>query len=385
MLSQLPQMPVYPLWPFTIESAKGSWIITDKGEKFLDMYGGHAVASVGHCHAKLTEAISSQAAKLMFYSNVCDLKIRNQFCNKLMSHMPKSMQAVFLCNSGAEANENALTLARLKTGRRNIISVQGGFHGRTALCLSICGIEKYRKLSAQNGKPVFDDVAFLDFNDLASIDNMVDQNSAAVILEPVQGLAGARAFTKEFLLHLKQRCEETGTMLIFDEVQCGSGRTGTYTAAEHCGVSPNIITMAKGLAGGFPVGATVADNSFDDILKAGTLGTTFGGGPLACAAGLATLNIIEEENLLDNVREISRHIFDKLSECKGIKNISGKGFLIGITTDIPSSQLIKDLREKHNIIAGSSTDPNTMRIMPPLTLQKKEAEIFTNAVRSILS
>lgn len=384
MLSKLPQMPVYPLWPFKISSAKGSWITTDTGENYLDMYGGHAVASIGHCNPCLLEAILRQSQKLTFYSNVCNLDIRNNFVNKLMSFMPEYMYSAFLCNSGAEANENALTLARLKTGRKNIVSVDGAFHGRTALCLSLCGTEKYRKLATANEFPLFENVRFLDFNQIQTIESTIDETCCAVIIEPVQGLAGARDCSPDFLKAIRKRCDETGTVLIFDEVQCGSGRTGNYTAAETFGINAEIITMAKGLAGGFPAGAIVTDKTFIDILKPGSLGSTFGGGPLACACGLATLDFIEKENILKNVNHVSDFIFEQLSKIETIKNLSGKGLLIGITTEVESNILIQSLRSNYNIIAGSSTDPHTIRIMPPLTLTIEEAKIFTTAIESIL-
>lgn len=384
-MSRPPELPVYPLWPLTLVSGRACTIVDDEGVEYLDMYGGHAVTPLGHCHPRLVEAISKQAATLTFYSNVSEMDVRRRFCGRLIEAGPDNMRSVFLSNSGSEANENALTLARIKTGRKSIVSFEGGFHGRSLLNLSICGIEKYRDLARAGEELLFHHSRVAPFNNPDAIRKTVDEDCAAVIVEPVQGLAGARAASKEFLQALRDRCDEVGALLIFDEVQCGSGRPGSYTVSQLMGIQPDLLTLAKGLAGGFPIGATLVNEDLTDMAKPGMLGSTFGGGPLACAAGLATLDVIESDKLLESTGRMGRYLKGKLSALAGVSRVDGAGLLIGIRTEMAAGDLILALREKHQIIAGSSIDPMVLRIMPPLILEAAEADRFVEAISTVLS
>jgi acetylornithine/N-succinyldiaminopimelate aminotransferase len=385
MLSQLPEMPVYSQLPITLVSGRGVFVTDDKGNEYLDMYGGHAVAVTGHCHPRVVEAVSTQAGKLLFYSNAVGIEIRSGLCKRLIELGPENMKAVFLCNSGAEANENALTLARLATGRRKIVSVTGGFHGRTLLTLSISGLENYRHLTETHAGPLFQHCQVAAFGDLDDVRKIVDETCAALIIEPVQGLNGAVVATDEFLEGIREICDATGAMMIFDEVQCGSGRCGAFTAAQTTTVLPDMVTLAKGLAGGFPIGAVMADERSLTGIKSGSLGSTFGGGPLACAAAVANLEVMVEEDLFKNAEEVGGHLMTRLSDLPGVQRVQGKGLLIGIVLDRPAAPVRDRLLFEHSIITGTSAVPDILRLLPPLNLKKGEADRFLDALKTVLT
>ncbi len=385
MLSAPPQMPVYHQLPFEVVSGHGNVVVDTDGHEYLDMYGGHAVAVLGHCHPALTQALTQQAKRLTFYSNAVDLEVRRKFCKKLLAMAPSGMHAAFLSNSGAESNENALTLARLVTKRKTIVAFEGGFHGRSLLALSACGIEKYRKLATIDGKPLFPHVRFAPFNDTEAALDAIGDGCAAVLVEPVQGLGGARKASTEFLQALRERCDATGSLLVFDEVQCGTGRSGAFTSADALGVEPHILTLAKGLGGGFPVAATLADERVTGFAGPGMLGSTFGGGPLAAAAGLATLETLEKENLIENARNLGAFLHDALAKLHGVTGVRGLGLLVGVETEAEAKTIHGALLQKHRILSGTCVDPHVLRLMPPLTLTRAEAEHFVSAFGEVLA
>ncbi len=384
MLSALPELPVYNLWPLELSRGEGCRVWDANGREYLDMYGGHAVASLGHAHPVWAEAIAAQARSLTFYSNVADLAVRRDFAKRLVERVGVGMVGVFFSNSGAEANENALTLARTVTGRKTVVSVEGGFHGRTLLLSAIGGIEGYRKRAAAGGESLFLHRRELPFDDIDAPDAIVDEDVAAVIVEPVQGIAGARPCSHAFLQALRKRTRDTGSLLIFDEVQCGAGRCGAYTVAEREDVFPDILTLAKGLAGGFPVGATLCTQAVAEYAEPGLLGSTFGGGPLASAAGVATLDILEKENLVDNARARGEQIFRGLEAISGVLDVRGRGLLLGFRTERPSKEITAALREEHAILAGGCMEADVTRILPPFGLSESEASRFLEALSSIL-
>jgi len=383
MLNHLPELPVYDYLPFEPVAGHGALLTDADNREYLDFYGGHAVATIGHSHPKLATAIAEQAQRLLFYSNAVSHEPRQSYCTRLLDFAPDNMVAAFFCNSGAEANENALTLARRLTGRNRFVSVEGGFHGRTLLTLSLSGLPRYRDLAADN--PLLESIRILPFDNTDAVEAIVDENCAAVIVEPVQGLAGARACSVDFLARLRERCDQVGAVLIFDEVQCGSGRTGAFTAAQRLGASPHVLTLAKGLAGGFPIGAVLCDERVAGAAQVGALGSTFGGGPLAVAAGAATLSILKEENLIANALDLGDHLAEHLRGIDGVTRVDGLGLLIGIGLNIPAKQARDALLRDHRIIAGLSADPQTLRIMPPLSINQKQADAFCDALAQTLS
>ncbi len=384
MLSQVPELPVYSQLPLTLVSGKGSMVFDETGRAYLDMYGGHAVAVTGHCHPRVVEAITLQAASLLFYSNAVDIPVRRELCARLIELGPKNMRAVFLCNSGAEANENALTLARLTTGRRKIVSVSGGFHGRTLLTLSLSGIEKYRSLASSEDGPLFFNKQVLAFGDIAAAAKLIDESCAALIIEPVQGLAGCVAAEENYLQKLREICDHKGVMLVFDEVQCGAGRCGAFTVAQLRGVQPNLISLAKGLGGGFPVGAVLADQAAVDAVRPGDLGSTFGGGPLACAAALANCNALVEEGMIENAARLGIQLKLGLTGIPGVLKVNGEGLMLGIVLDRAAAAVRDELLRDHDIIAGVSAVPEVLRILPPLNLTTELADRFVSALQSVL-
>ncbi|HLG05752.1 MAG TPA: aminotransferase class III-fold pyridoxal phosphate-dependent enzyme, partial [Gemmatimonadales bacterium] len=310
--------------PLTAVSGHGSWLVDEAGNEWLDAYGGHAVASTGHCHPRVVRAIQEQSARLIFYSTAVPLRLREEFADRIAERCPGDLGRVFFCNSGAEANENALGLARKATGRQKIVSVAGGWHGRTAACLAVTDGARYEAGARRAGIPLSEKIPF---NDSAAMAKAVDDQVAAVIVEPVQGMAGARDCSAEFLRAARSACDRAGAALIFDEIQCGVGRSGAFTAAEVYGVIPDILTLAKGLASGVPIGAMVATAAITSGIGVGDLGSTFGGGPIACAAGLATLEVLDREDLYRNVRQVSAEI---RSWASGRLPVQGLGFLLGL-------------------------------------------------------
>jgi acetylornithine/N-succinyldiaminopimelate aminotransferase len=374
-------LPVYATFPLRAVAGHGSWLVDDEGHEWLDAYGGHAVASSGHSHPDVVAAIADQAARLIFYSTAVPHAGREQLAETLARLSPDPLGKVFFCNSGAEANENQLGLARRKTGRQTIVSMRGGWHGRTVATLACTDGEKYEAGARRAGMPLSRKVPF---NDIAALEAAVDETVAAVLIEPVQGFSGARSATVEFLQAARAICDRTGAKLLFDEVQCGVGRLGTFTAAESFGVIPDAIAMAKGLAAGLPIGAVLCVPSLVDDIKVGDLGSTFGGGPVPCAAALANIGVIEREGLLENVQRVSAQIAAAASAMPHVIRVHGRGFLLGLELDVPAADVQRALW-KHRILTGTSTDPKTLRLLPPLSFASDEAGLLLQGLREVLS
>ena len=374
-------LPVYATFPLRAVSGHGSWLVDEEGKEWLDAYGGHAVASSGHSHPDVVAAISEQAARLIFYSTAVPHAGRERLADTLARLAPDPLGKVFFCNSGAEANENQLNLARRKTGRSTIVSMRGGWHGRTAATLACTDGERYEAGARRAGVPLSRKVPF---NDVAALEAAMDDTIAAVLLEPVQGFSGARTATTDFLQAARTFCDQSGARLLFDEVQCGVGRTGHFTAAEHFGVVPDAIAMAKGLAAGLPIGAVIAVPSLVDDIKVGDLGSTFGGGPVPCAAALANIGVIEREGLLENVRNVSAMLVEGASALPHVVRIHGRGFLLGLELDGPAAEVQRRLWS-HRVLTGTSTDPRTLRLLPALSFAEDEALLLLQALRTVLT
>ncbi|MGZ8392469.1 MAG: aspartate aminotransferase family protein, partial [Gemmatimonadales bacterium] len=372
-------LPVYAQFPVRPVRGRGSWLTDENGDEWLDAYGGHAVAATGHSHPDVVRAIVEQASDLLFYSSAVAHPAREHLAEKLVELCPAPLARVFLCNSGAEANENALHIARRHTGRQTIVSVRGGWHGRTAATLACTDGAKYEEAARRSGIPLSRKVPF---DDIAALDAAVDQTVAAMIVEPVQGLTGARACAPEFLQAARRICSERGAALIFDEVQCGVGRCGAFSAAEAFGVTPDILTFAKGLAAGLPIGAVVATAEITSSIAVGDLGSTFGGGPVPCAAALANIDVIERESLIENAVEVGRFLTEGALKI-GVRRVSGRGLLLGLHLGRPALVVQQALFE-HRILTGTAADPEVLRLLPALSFQEDQAEMLLTGLKAVL-
>lgn len=365
---------VYPLLPFEPVSGRGVFLADAAGRQVLDLYGGHAVAALGYGHPRLTAALVGQTERLCFQSNAVPLRIRDEAARALVDFAPAGLDRAFFVNSGAEANENALRLALRLTGRRKVVALEHSFHGRTAAAAAVtwgsAGWYGFPRLPF--------DVEFVPRDDAARLRAAIDGETAAVIVEPVQGVAGAFAVGRPLLEVARDACDEHGALLILDEVQTGMGRLGAAFGAELYGVRPDLLTTAKALGGGFPCGALLLPEAMARTLKPGALGTTFGGGPLACAAIRTVIEVIREEQLLDNVRAIAALI---QRDClRGpVEFIQGAGFLIGLRTR-PRAALVRDALLARNILTGTSADPHVLRLLPPLVLEAQHVASLAEAL-----
>ena len=369
--------PVYAQYPLEVARAEGVWLINPRGERVLDLYGGHAVAALGYDHRGWTEALAAQAHTCQFQTNALPMAVRTQAAQRLLAFSQLDFASVFLVNSGAEANENALRLALRMSGREHVAALEGAFHGRTAAASAVTW-----GAQAWYGFPRTPfEVSFLPRADLAAIDVQVTERTAAVIVEPVQGLAGAVALGAPYLAALRARCDAVGAVLIFDEVQCGFGRVGTPYAAGLYGVMPDMLTTAKALGNGFPVAALLTSARVSATLKIGLLGTTYGGGPLACAALLATIEAIESERLLENVRRVSAHI-RRTCLTGPVTAVQGEGFLLGLRTRRPAKQVHAELLRR-GILTGTASDPDVVRLLPPFILQEAHVDTLRQALTDI--
>jgi acetylornithine/N-succinyldiaminopimelate aminotransferase len=367
-----------------IEPVTGSGVVlrTRDGRELLDFYGGHAVAVLGYAHPRLLAALSRQAADLFFQSNVVPLAVRASAARRLVEFGPAGLSQAFLVNSGAEANENALRLAIRHTGRAHVVALAGGFHGRTAAAAAVSHGSGSAAVSWYGFPRAPFDVTFVPRGDLAALAAaLAAAPAAALILEPVQGMAGAVALGGEYLAAARELTRGAGAMLIFDEVQCGMGRTGQPFAAQTWGVTPDLLTTAKGLAGGFPAGAVLAAPEIAAGVRRGDLGSTFGGGPMACALIEEVIATIEEEGLLANVRSLSRRIRET---CRvgPVAAIQGEGFLLGLRTTRPASEVQGELLARH-ILTGGSADPWVVRLLPPLLLAAEHVDALAAALQEI--
>lgn len=360
---------VYPMLPFAPVRGRGVYLEDAAGRRILDLYGGHAVAALGYGHPDLSETLARASRELVFQTNALPLAVRDEAAEKLAAFGPPGLNRVFFVNSGAEANENALRLALKTTGRSKIVAMEHGFHGRTAAAAAVT----YGAAKSWYGFPRTPfDVAFVPRNDAAALAAAVDSSTAAVIIEPVQGLAGAFDFSREFLHAIRAVCDRTGALMIMDEVQTGMGRLGAPFGAQLYGVRPDLLTVAKGLGGGFPCGAVLLPHAIAREQKAGVLGTTFGGGPVACAAIKTVLDVIERDDLLANVRAVSDAIH---ASCRvgPVESIQGRGFLLGLKTR-PKAAAVRDALLKRDILVGTSADPHMLRLLPALILSLEHVQ-----------
>lgn len=369
---------VYPLFDIEIERGKGCNVWDTKGTEYLDLYGGHAVISVGHSHPRYLAALQEQASKLCFYSNSVINSLQQQLADRLGKASGYDDYQLFLINSGAEANENALKLASFHTGRKRIIAFSKAFHGRTSLAVEATDNPKI--VSPVNAA---EHVTFVELGDIDTVRReLAKDDVAAVIIEGIQGVGGIRIPSPEFLRQLREECDKTGTVLILDEIQSGYGRSGKFFAHQHAGIRPDIITMAKGIANGFPMGAVLISPKFKPVY--GMLGTTFGGNHLGCAAAIAVLDIFEEEHLVDNAREVGQFLIDELRKIDGIKEVRGEGLMIGIEMEQPVKELRSRLIHDEKVFTGAS-GTNVIRLLPPLCLTREQADDFLARFRKALA
>jgi acetylornithine/N-succinyldiaminopimelate aminotransferase len=368
---------VYPLNDVTIVKAKGSFVYDDKGVEYLDMYGGHAVISIGHTHPHYVKRIDEQLAKIGFYSNSVHLPIQQELADKLGKLSGKNDYQLFFCNSGAEANENAMKLASFITGKKKIIAFKKSFHGRTSL--AVAATDNPSIVAPVNQT---DNILFLPFNDENVLQTTFEQNDInAVIVEGIQGVGGIIEATNSFLQTIRSLCTKHKAIFIADEVQCGYGRSGKFFAHDYASVQADIYTMAKGMGNGFPIGCILIAGHIP--AKHGLLGTTFGGNPLACAAALAVLEVMEKENLIYNALQVGNYLISELKQLDKLENVRGKGLMIGF--DLPEA--LKELRKKllydFKVFTGEAK-PNVIRLLPSLALSKNEAGIFLQRLNDCL-
>jgi acetylornithine/N-succinyldiaminopimelate aminotransferase len=371
------QLATYKKMPIAAERGEGVWIYTSDGDRYLDLYGGHAVAGTGHCHPHVVNALRQQAGELLFYSNLVYSGARARAAEKLVSIAPRPLTKTFFCNSGTEANENAMRMARMATGRDKIITFSGGFHGRTADAISATFLGKYREL----GKPNVPGHLEAEFGNIDSVRELADDTVAAIMLEPIQSMGGVRMAQPDFYRSLRALCDDRGIVLIYDEVQTGVGRTGEWFFAGSeagGGVVPEVVTLAKALGSGVPVGACLVSEAIASHIRENDLGTTFGGGMLAMAAVTATIEAIEQDHMLENVRRVEAYLRSRLREVEQVVTVHGLGFLLGIEFAENAAAVHKRLLEQ-KIITGTSSNPKVLRLLPPLCLQEEHVDMFVSA------
>jgi acetylornithine aminotransferase len=366
---------VYPLFDITPIKGKDVYIFDKNGTKYLDLYGGHAVISIGHSHPKYVKNISEQVAKLGFYSNSIQNPLQEKLANKLEALSGCKNYELFLCNSGAEANENALKLASFHTNKKKVVAFKNGFHGRTSAAVATTDNPKIiAPINAQQ------EVEILELGNLEALEKSLSKNYVcAVIIEFIQGVGGLDESTAEFYEGIDKLCKKYNTCFIADEVQSGFGRTGDFFAFQKYKVTPDIISIAKGMGNGFPIGGIFIHPSIKASF--GLLGTTFGGNHLACAASLTVLEVIKAEKLMENVKEISTYFSEKAKTVKELKAIKGRGLMLGLEFNFPVAELRKKLIYEHKIFTGSAKNPNLLRILPPLTLKKIHVDVFFDALQ----
>ncbi|MDT8415515.1 MAG: aminotransferase class III-fold pyridoxal phosphate-dependent enzyme [Flavobacteriaceae bacterium] len=369
---------VYPLYDITPVKAKDCLIYDEKGIEYLDLYGGHGVISVGHTHPHYVNALKNQLDQIGFYSNAIQNPVQQALAKKLGALSGYGTYDLFLCSSGAEANENALKLASFHTGKARVVAFDNAFHGRTSAAVAVTDNEK---INAPLNKQQH--VTFLPLNDIQLVENELAKGDVgSVIIEGIQGVGGLDQGTTEFFRALEALCQKYQVVLILDEVQSGYGRSGHFFAHQHHGISPDVITVAKGMGNGFPIGGVLISPKFEAVY--GMLGTTFGGNHLACAAGLAVLEIMEQEKLMENVREISAYFIEKAQNIPQVKNIKGRGLMLGLEFDFEVAALRKQLIMEGHIFTGSANNKKLLRILPPLTVRKKHIDLFFDTLLGIL-
>jgi len=372
---------VYPLFPIEIVRGRGCEVFDDKGQAYLDLYGGHAVISIGHCHPHYVEAITRQSGRLGFYSNSVENPLQQELAERLGRICGYDDYSLFLINSGAEANENALKLASFHTGRSRVLAIDHSFHGRTSLAVEATDNPKITAPINRNNH-----VVHLPINDIRPWQAELEKGDvAAVIVECIQGVGGIRMMEASFAQALARLCREHGAALVCDEIQCGYGRSGHFFAHQWLGIKPDLITVAKGIANGLPMGAVLISPRFAPVF--GQLGTTFGGNHLACAAALAVLDVIEQERLIDNARTVGSYLIEKLRELQAkeprITDIRGRGLMIGIDLSLPQSDVRRRLIEQEHCFTGCSGE-HTLRLLPPLCLSEAQADDFVGRLERAL-
>ena len=370
--------PVFAQYPIEVASAQGVWLTNSRGERVLDLYGGHAVAALGYGHPGFTRALTNQAQSCNFQSNAVAMQVRTRAAERLVRFSKLPITSVFFVNSGAEAVENALKLAFQVTSRPQVCAVVGSFHGRTAGSGAVTWGAQQKWYSYP--RTPFD-VSFIPRGNVDAIPGFVTDKTAAVIVEPVQGLAGAIDLSKEFLEALRRRCDQVGAMLIFDEVQCGMGRVGHPFAANMYGITPDMITTAKALGNGYPCAALLTTEKASKALRIDLLGTTFGGGPMACAVMEAVIEAIESENLLERVRRVGGYI-RQTCIVGPVTGHQGAGFLTGLRTTRPAKEIQAELLEC-GILAGTATDPNILRLLPPFILLEEQVDMLRDTLADL--
>jgi acetylornithine aminotransferase len=370
---------VYPINDINIVKAKGSYVWDDNNNKYLDMYGGHAVISIGHTHPHWVKRIEDQLNKIAFYSNSVRIPIQKELANKLSEVSGKENYQLFLVNSGAEANENALKLASFHTGRKKIVSFNKAFHGRTSLAVAVTD---NRSIVAPVNET--ENVVFLPYNDEEALKKYFNENGeqvAAIIIEAIQGVGGITVANESFLRLIRNVCDEYGAVYVADEVQCGYGRTGRFFATDHAGIEADIYSMAKGMGNGFPIGGILISPKFK--AKYGMLGTTFGGNHLACAAALGVLEVIQQERLIDNSKEVGKYLIDQLRDIAQVENARGKGLMIGFDLSNEIKELRSTLLMQYHIFTGEAK-PNVIRLLPSLVISLEEVNSFLESMKAAI-
>lgn len=372
------QLNTYAKLPVAIERGEGAYVYDTDGKRYLDLYGGHAVALTGHCHPAVVGAVKAQADRLLFYSNVVYLPVRARASRAIVDVAPGKMDKVFFCNSGTEANETALKIARKFTGRTEIVAMEGGFHGRTIGALSATALGNYRKMFS----PIVEGFSFIPFGEAKAVESAVTEKTAGVILEPIQSMAGVSIAPPEYYKKLRAICDDRGAVLVFDEVQTAPGRSGSWFFGDMWGVVPDLITTAKGIAGGIPMGAVLIARHISETIHHGEHGSTFGGGPVACAALEANIDVIKKEGLVENAARVGEYIRREGEKLSGIRGVKGRGLLLGIELERDAKE-VRDLLLAKGIITGTSARKNVLRLLPPLVIQQREADILLDALRSL--
>ena len=370
---------VYPLYNVTPVKAEGVYVWDENNIKYLDFYGGHGVISIGHTHPDYVKSLSEQLGKIGFYSNSIVNPLQQELAHKLGKLSGCENYNLFLCNSGAEANENALKLASFETGKSRIISFKNAFHGRTSAAVAVTDNPSINaSLNLQQ------EVTFLPLNDIELVIHEIGKGDvAAVIIEGIQGVGGLDEGTTEFFQEVQKECNENNVLLILDEVQSGYGRSGEFFAFQHHHIQPDVITTAKGMGNGFPIGGVLISDKYK--AKYGSLGTTFGGNHLACAAGIAVLDVMEKEKLMENVKEVFQYFSEEIKTVPQIKKVKGKGLMLGVEFDFEVGELRKKLIFDKYIFTGGSNNKNLLRILPPLSAKKEHVDLFINALKEVLS
>ncbi|HTN36540.1 MAG TPA: aspartate aminotransferase family protein [Arachidicoccus sp.] len=368
--------PVYPLYDIAITKAQGSYVWDDNGVQYLDMYGGHAVISIGHTHPHWVQRIEEQLHKIAFYSNSVQIPLQQELADKLCALSGKTDYQLFLCNSGAEANENALKLASFNTGRKKVIAFKGSFHGRTSL--AVAATDNPSIVAPINET---DNIIFLPYNDEAALETCFEKQGeeiAAVIVEGIQGVGGIRIATESFLQKIRSLCDENGAIFIADSVQCGYGRSGKFFSHDYADVNADIYSMAKGMGNGFPIGGILISPKIE--AKFGMLGTTFGGNHLACAAAIAVLEVLASEQLIEKARQRGTYLLNRLKSIDGLENVRGRGLMIGFDTEDKLKDLRRNLLFDHQVFTGVAK-PNVIRLLPSLAISKKQVDEFLELLK----